>query len=225
MGTIECQRWFFSIDPVFKRLPFLLCFSCIGPIMMVFFIIFSLYLHVRNHLILSLFFFALQLQIRSPGDRVSVSIRRVSELERSPWHIDYNSGPSMLHGFGTEGSGVTFSCDAPHYSSSSARAMHRDGPGPSLVKSYIMLVMPQHSLSFRQDLWSFMVLMFLISLLRPTSMALRQEVLFQCKLRSNRTSRILQLSNERDIYSSPSQSKDNCRLADFDVPLALFPPR
>ena len=118
-----------------------------------------------------------------------------------------------------------FSCDAPHYSSSSARAMHRDGPGPSLVKSYIMLVMPQHSLSFRQDLWSFMVLMFLISLLRPTSMALRQEVLFQCKLRINRTSRILQLSNERDIYSSPSQSKDNCRLAELDVPLALFPPR
>ena len=144
MGTIECQRWFFSIDPVFKRLSFLLCFSCIGPIMMIFLIIFSLYLHVRNHLILSLFFFALQLQIRSPGDRVSVSFRRVSELDRSPWHIDYNSGPSMLHGFGT-----LFPCDAPHCSSSSARSMHRDGPGPALVKPYIMFVMPQHSLSFR----------------------------------------------------------------------------
>ena len=85
--------------------------------------------------------------------------------------------------------------------------------------------MPQLSLSFRLDLWSFMILVFLISLLRPTSMALRQEVLFQCKLRSNRTSRILQLSNERDIYSSPSQSRDNCRLAELDVPLALFLPR
>lgn len=89
--------------------------------MIVFFIIFSLYLHVRNHLILSLFFFALQLQIRSPGDRVPVSIRRVSELERSPWHIDYNSDPSMLHGFGTEGSVVTFSVDAPHSSAASSR--------------------------------------------------------------------------------------------------------